>query len=143
MSEEAKNKAIKKLIQAFEEGKTIQSNHLGNWKDYVRQNQLDSPNFEYENIDNWRVKPALVDLSCMVCSKDFKGEPPIMCCSGIDCGCLGLPIEPIVCSKECYDNLPINKPNGCEKPCGENHCDTNGCSKRQRVLVPLNQIKSI
>jgi len=26
---------------------------------------------------------------------------PIMCCSGHECGCMGLPIEPPVCSTEC------------------------------------------
>jgi len=135
MSTEAKDKAINNLIQSFEQGKTIQYNQSGNWKDYVRQNQLDSPNFEYGNIDNWRVKPELVDLICMVCSKDFKGEEPIMCCSGRDCGCLGMPTEPIICSKECYDNLPINKAKSCEKLCGENHCDSNGCNKRERILT--------
>lgn len=51
----------------------------------------------------------LVDLICMVCEAEFKGEEPKMCCSGRDCGCMGLPTEPIVCSKQCYDNLPINK----------------------------------
>ena len=25
-----------------------------------------------------------------------------MCCSGFECGCLGLPIEPCLCSDECY-----------------------------------------
>jgi hypothetical protein len=50
-------------------------------------------------------------LNCQVCGKEFEGEEPKMCCSGRDCGCLGLPTEPIVCSKECYDRLPINKDN--------------------------------
>lgn len=46
---------------------------------------------------------SLVTCYCMVCSKEFQGEEPRMCCSGRDCGCMGLPIEPIVCSDECYD----------------------------------------
>jgi hypothetical protein len=45
------------LEKAFREGKTIQSNNSGKWVDFVRQNQLDSPNWEYQSIDNWRVKP--------------------------------------------------------------------------------------
>jgi len=30
-----------------------------------------------------------------------------------------------------------NKAIECEKPCGENHCDTNGCSKRKRILTEI------
>ena len=47
-----------------------------------------------------------VELSCMVCGKDFMGPEPVMCCSGRDCGCMGMPTEPIVCSQWCYDHLP-------------------------------------
>lgn len=47
-------------------------------------------------------------LSCMACNVRFEGEEPQMCCSGIDCGCMGLPIEPVVCSDKCYD-LVMNK----------------------------------
>jgi len=50
-------------------------------------------------------KENFVDLNCMVCGKDFKGPAPLMCCSGRECGCMGLPTEPIVCSNECYDKL--------------------------------------
>lgn len=44
-------------------------------------------------------------LNCVVCDKEFEGEEPKMCCSGKECGCMGLPLEPIVCSNECYDKL--------------------------------------
>lgn len=54
-------------------------------------------------------KSDTVKLNCMICGTEFEGEEPLMCCSGRDCGCMGMPIHPIVCSKECYDNLPINK----------------------------------
>jgi hypothetical protein len=50
-----------------------------------------------------------VDLMCMVCGKNFKGELPKVCCSGQDCGCMGQPVDPVVCSRECYDNLPHNR----------------------------------
>jgi len=40
---------------------------------------------------------------CMNCNKDFLGEEPKMCCSGRECGCMGMPTEPVVCSKKCYD----------------------------------------
>jgi len=53
-------------------------------------------------------KKELVDLNCMVCQKDFKGEEPEYCCNGRECGCMGMPIEPIVCSEECYNNLMKN-----------------------------------
>lgn len=28
-----------------------------------------------------------------------------MCCNSSDCGCMGLPIDPPICSNECYDKL--------------------------------------
>jgi len=34
---------------------------------------------------------------------------PITCCSGQGCGCMGLPIEPPVCSIECLKVLYNNK----------------------------------
>ena len=49
----------------------------------------------------------MIELSCMVCGKTFIGEEPKMCCSGRDCGCMGLPIDPVVCSNECYSKLPF------------------------------------
>lgn len=50
-------------------------------------------------------KKRLVTNSCMVCGTEFEGEEPKMCCSGRDCGCMGMPVEPIVCSSECYEKL--------------------------------------
>jgi hypothetical protein len=49
----------------------------------------------------------LVTCRCMVCGEEFKGEEPEMCCSGRDCGCMGVPIDPIICSEECYNKLPF------------------------------------
>jgi hypothetical protein len=46
-----------------------------------------------------------VELSCMVCGEIFMGPEPKMCCSGRDCGCMGMPIDPIICSEECYNKL--------------------------------------
>ena len=37
---------------------------------------------------------------CLVCEKEIEVQ---MCCSGRDCGCMGQPTEPPVCSSECYD----------------------------------------
>jgi hypothetical protein len=51
-----------------------------------------------------------VELSCMVCGTKFMGPEPRMCCSGRDCGCMGLPIDPIICSEECYEKgIPPQK----------------------------------
>lgn len=47
----------------------------------------------------------LVELTCMVCGKDFMGPEPVMCCSGKECGCKGMPVEPVVCSEECYEKI--------------------------------------
>jgi hypothetical protein len=47
----------------------------------------------------------LVELYCMFCGKPFMGPEPKMCCSGRECGCMGMPTEPVVCSGECYDKI--------------------------------------
>lgn len=51
-----------------------------------------------------------VTLNCMVCGIEFQGPEPTMCCDGTMCGCLGMPIDPIICSEQCYNNLPFRKP---------------------------------
>lgn len=53
-----------------------------------------------------------VTLNCMVCGQDFQGPEPEMCCDGRECGCMGLPTEPVVCSEECYEK-------GFGKPIGD------------------------
>lgn len=42
---------------------------------------------------------------CKVCGIEIEVK---MCCSGYMCGCMGQPIEPPVCSEECYDELMNN-----------------------------------
>ena len=49
-----------------------------------------------------------MQLNCMVCGAEFLGRPPVLCCSGKECGCMGLPIDPIICTQDCYDTL-LNK----------------------------------
>jgi len=44
-------------------------------------------------------------VMCVVCNKPMKDYEPVYCCSGRGCGCLGLPQEPPVCSKECWDKI--------------------------------------
>lgn len=51
----------------------------------------------------------LVKLNCMSCGTEFMSEEPQMCCSGRECGCMGIPIDPIVCSEHCYYSLPFLK----------------------------------
>lgn len=43
--------------------------------------------------------------NCIICGKPVPNYEPVMCCSGRDCGCLGLPDEPPFCSKECEDKI--------------------------------------
>ena len=42
--------------------------------------------------------------SCEICGTEIDVQ---MCCSGKDCGCLGLPIEPPVCSIKCLKEYEI------------------------------------
>ncbi|MFW9899882.1 MAG: hypothetical protein ACFFDY_01185 [Candidatus Thorarchaeota archaeon] len=46
---------------------------------------------------------------CIICDKPVDNYIPRFCCSGRDCSCQGLPIEPPICSKECLSNFLINK----------------------------------
>ena len=40
---------------------------------------------------------------CVVCGKDT-GIVPETCCSGRECGCMGMPVNgPFVCSEHCYN----------------------------------------
>lgn len=55
-------------------------------------------------IDNGHV----IELTCMECGDTWMGGEPARCCSGKDCGCMGQPIDPVVCSGKCYDKV-INK----------------------------------
>jgi hypothetical protein len=42
---------------------------------------------------------------CIVCSTPIYVE---FCCDGRECGCMGQPSEPPVCSGDCYDELMSN-----------------------------------
>jgi len=41
--------------------------------------------------------------NCMNCGSFVEGFEYQTCCSGRNCGCLGMPIEPCFCSEECED----------------------------------------
>ena len=43
--------------------------------------------------------------TCVICGKEVPDYKPIYCCDGSQCGCMGLPIEPCLCSKECAEWL--------------------------------------
>lgn len=49
---------------------------------------------------------------CIVCDKQVFDYKPEMCCSGFECGCLGRPIEPPLCSAECASKIFGNSDNG-------------------------------
>jgi hypothetical protein len=43
---------------------------------------------------------------CIECGKPLPDDyEPAMCCSGFDCGCMGQPTNPPICSAECWDKL--------------------------------------
>lgn len=42
---------------------------------------------------------------CECCGKFVEGFKYQMCCSGHECGCMGMPIEPCICSQECWDKM--------------------------------------
>lgn len=46
---------------------------------------------------------------CFICGILVEGYEHEFCCSGIECGCMGLPINPCTCSKQCdkalFDNI--------------------------------------
>lgn len=47
----------------------------------------------------------LVKLDCYVCGKEYEGIEPERCCDGRECGCMGLPVEPCICSQECGEKF--------------------------------------
>ncbi len=51
------------------------------------------------SLSFWEPNPNTV---CMNCGNDFFGHEPQYCCNGRDCGCMGQPTEPVVCSEKCY-----------------------------------------
>lgn len=65
---------------------------------------------EYENL-KWFSKKEWDDFvespkfECIACGDSIPDFDPKMCCSGHECGCLGKPTEPQVCSNKCYDQI--------------------------------------
>lgn len=52
-------------------------------------------------------KKAFVE-NCLICGKPVEDYEPEMCCSGFECGCMGVPTNPCLCSKECSKALRLN-----------------------------------
>lgn len=42
---------------------------------------------------------------CEVCNKPVPEYVPKYCCNGFGCGCFGLPVEPCICSEECWNKV--------------------------------------
>ena len=42
---------------------------------------------------------------CIICGTPVPDYKPEYCCPGHDCGCMGLPMEPPICSQEYWDEL--------------------------------------
>lgn len=59
-----------------------------------------------------KLNKALVMCRCVVCKKEYADVEPQMCCNGRECGCMGLPIDPPLCSKECGEKLFSSISNG-------------------------------
>ena len=38
---------------------------------------------------------------CLICGKPVLDYEPVGCCDGRECGCMGLPTNPCVCSQGC------------------------------------------
>jgi hypothetical protein len=63
--------------------------------------------------DDKAMPPAFAGYEpCLICGRPVPGYTPDFCCSGTDCGCSGQPINPCVCSDDCYSALfeGIGKP---------------------------------
>jgi len=43
--------------------------------------------------------------TCDICNKPVIGFEYEYCCNGQDCGCMGQPLNPCICSKECNDAI--------------------------------------
>ena len=40
----------------------------------------------------------MMKANCEICGEEIEVQ---MCCSGSECGCMGMPVDPPVCSEEC------------------------------------------
>lgn len=57
----------------------------------------------YNNWLSYNGYKILKGEFCEYCGEFVRGFEYEMCCSGRDCGCMGKPIEPCLCSPECWE----------------------------------------
>lgn len=50
-----------------------------------------------------RVLAMMSRSNCIVCCTPVPDWEPQMCCDGRECACMGLPVEPPICSQACWD----------------------------------------
>ena len=48
---------------------------------------------------------------CDICGIELINYEPLKCCNGFDCGCMGQPTNPPICSEKCWDKA-MNKKKG-------------------------------
>lgn len=58
------------------------------------------PGCKESKLHQFFSKEEKIKYYCWNC-KEVEIPEPQICCSGTDCGCLGLPIDPPFCSEEC------------------------------------------
>jgi len=63
-------------------------------------------------LAEWERVRSVSAYRCEICGAEVPEYKVQICCSGVDCACMGLPIEPCVCSDECYTAIMdgIGKP---------------------------------
>lgn len=42
------------------------------------------------------------EWECVICRRPVPEYVPVYCCNGLDCDCMGQPIDPCVCSNQCW-----------------------------------------
>lgn len=55
-------------------------------------------------INEPTIKP-LIGEPCEACGEFVEGFEYRGCCNGNDCGCMGQPIEPCICSTKCWNKF--------------------------------------
>jgi len=88
---------IKEIANKYAEWKL---NNIGDFEDWTKTE---------DGVNLLIHKHKLNIICCVECEKIVGDWEPNMCCSGRDCGCLGLPTNPPICdSDECYEKF-MNK----------------------------------
>ena len=44
-------------------------------------------------------------MNCLICGIEVPDYEPKYCCDGRECGCMGQPVDPCICSNRCWDAL--------------------------------------